>query len=69
MAHESSLPNPLALTASREGTGSRTGDQDEQNRRKADFVSKLSKVKAPEHVLHTVIALINAKPFRRCKLV
>jgi hypothetical protein len=69
MADESSLPNPFALTASRQGTGSRTGDQDEQNRRKADFVSKLSKVKAPEHPLHTVIALINANPLRRCKQV
>jgi hypothetical protein len=62
MADESSLPNPFALTASRQGTGARTGDQDEQKRRKADFVSKLSKVKAPECLLHTVIALINAKP-------
>jgi hypothetical protein len=69
MADESSLPNPLAFTLSRQGTGWRTGDQDEQNRQKADPVSKLSKVKAPEHVLHTVIALINATLLRQCKLV
>jgi hypothetical protein len=69
MADESSPPNPLALTASRQGTGSKTGNQDEQNRQKADSVSKVSKVKAPEHPIHTVIDLINAKPLRQCKLV
>jgi hypothetical protein len=64
MAHESSSPNPLALTASRQGTGWRAGDQAEQNRQKADSVSKVSKVskvKTPDHPLHMVIALINAK--------
>jgi hypothetical protein len=69
MAHESSSPNPLALTASRQGTGLRTGDQDEQKRQKADSVSKLSKVKVPEHPLRAMIAVINATLLRQCKLV
>ena len=46
MANESFPANPLALTPARKGNGWRAGDQDEQNRKKADSVSKLSKVKA-----------------------
>jgi hypothetical protein len=47
MTDESFSASPFALSVLRQGNGWRAGDQDEQNRQKADSVSKLSKVKAP----------------------
>jgi hypothetical protein len=47
MADVSLLPAQLAFTPSHQGKGGRADDEDEQNRQKADSVSKLSKVRAP----------------------